>query len=185
VVDLPQALSQPETVPAWQQITPLTETLYKVNIDAPGGAQIRHTGDGMAVYMLFAQPGIYLNDHNKRVPDVIAAAAGFDTERWGKERRKREAIAKATQAIDAEYNVGTQRRVIAEHDEYRVVEIQPGYYNIEFDDGTILNTRGPVSEEIAMRRFYELTGLPDPSAAADASQPADADVESPAPKRAK
>jgi hypothetical protein len=171
--------------PAWLQVAPLSETQYKVNIDAPGGAQIRHTGDGMAIYMLFSQPGVYLNDHNKRVPEVIAAMAGYDTERWGKERRKREALAKATQAIDAEYNVATQRRVLIEHEEYRVVEIQPGYYNIEFDDGTILNARGPVSQEIAMRRFYELTGLPDPSATADASQPADADVENPAPKRAK
>jgi hypothetical protein len=178
-------LVQTDLGPSWLQVAPLSETQYKVNIDAPGGAQIRFTGDGMAVYMLFREPGIYLNDHNRRVPDAIAAEAGFDVERWGKERRKREAVAKATAAIDAEYNVSTQRRTLIEHEEYRVVEIQPGYCNIEFDDGTILNARGPVSEQIAMRRFYELTGLPDPSATADASQPADADVENPAPKRAK
>jgi len=185
MVDYPQALQQPETGPAWQQVTPISETLYKVDIDAPGGAQIRHTADGMAIYMLFANPGVYLNDHNKRVPEAVAAQAGYDTERWGKERRRREAIAKATSAIEAEYQTSSQKRTVVEHDEYRVVEIQPGYCNIEFDDGTILNQRGPVSLEVAMRRFYELTGLPDPSASADASQPADADVEKAASKRAK
>jgi hypothetical protein len=131
----------------------------------------------MAVYMMHSNPGVYLNDHNKRVPDVIAAEAGYDIERWARERRKREAIQGATAAIDAEYMASSSRKVLAEHGEYRVVEIQKGYCNVEFDDGTILNTRGPVSEEVAMRRFSELTGLPQASAAADASQPVAADVE--------
>jgi hypothetical protein len=172
-------------VPSWQHVTPISETQYKVDIDAPGGAQIRFTVDGMAVYMLHSQPGIYLNDHNKRVPDQIAAEAGFDVERWARDRRKREAIAKATAAIDGEFNESSKRKVIAEHGEYRVVEIERGYFNIEFDDGTILNTRGPVSEEVAMRRFHELAGLPQPSAPADGSQSLDADVERAAPKKVK
>lgn len=166
--------------PAWQQVTPITGTNYKVDIDAPGGAQIRQTVDGMSVYMLHREPGVYLNDHAKRVPDAIAAEAGFDVERWGKLRRKQLAQRKAMEAIDAEYLTSTSRRVVAEEGEYRVVEIEPGYCNVEFDDGTVLNARGPVSLEIAMRRFQELTGV---STEPDASQPAEETVEKSAPKR--
>ena len=166
--------------PAWQQVTPITETAYKVDIDAPGGAQIRYTTDGMAVYMLHREPGIYLNDHNKRVPEQIAAEAGFDVERWGRARRRNEAQRKAMQAIDEEFLTSTRRRVVVEEGEYRVVEIEPGYCNLEFDDGTVLNARGPVSMEVAMRRFQELTGV---STEPEASQPAEDAVEKSASKR--
>jgi hypothetical protein len=114
------------------------------------------------------------------VPDAIAAEAGFDVERWGKLRRKQLAQRKAMEAIDAEYLTSTSRRVVAEEGEYRVVEIEPGYCNVEFDDGTVLNARGPVSMEIAMRRFQELTGV---STEPDASQPAEEAVEKAASKR--
>lgn len=173
-----EVLQTPD-VPAWQQVTPLGQTLYKVDIDAPGGAQIRHTADGMAVYMLHRDPGVYLNDHGKRIPEAIAAQAGFDVEHWGRLRKRNEAMRKANAAIEAEFAVEARKCVVAEHEEYAVTEVQPGVCYIEFD-GEPLNTR-PVPLEMAMRRFHELTG----TSPADASQPADADVASPAVKKAK
>ena len=168
---------------------PLSQTGYKVNIDDPMGAQIRFTGDGMAVYMLHREPGVYLNDHGRKVPMAVAREAGFDVERWEKARRRQEALKKAARAIDDDFSDNSQFRVLAEAEEYRVTEIAPGYCNIEFVDDTappeerytVLNTRGPVSAEVAMKRFQELTG----SAAAEASQPVDADVEKVAAKKAK
>ena len=168
---------------------PLDQTGYSVNVDDPQGCMIRFTGDGVAVYMLFREPGIYYNDHARRVPEELAIAAGYDTIKWGKARRRVQAKRDAMAAIDADFEDRDQVRVICEASEYRVVEIAPGYCNIEFVDDTappqerytILNARGPVSEEVALRRFAELTG----SAPAEASQPVDADVEKPTVKRAK
>ena len=153
----------------------LEHTNYKFDIDSPPGAQIRYTPDGMAVYMRFDKPGLWYNDHGKRVPDVIAAQAGYDIEDLSRLRKRDEAIARVTAGVEAEFAVA-KKRVVAEADDYRVIEVAKGYYNVEFDDGTILNTRGPLGREAAMRRFKELTGS-DGSAPADASQPVDADAD--------
>jgi hypothetical protein len=156
----------------WQQVTPLSGTAYKVDIDAPGGAQIRFTRDGMAVYMLHSDPGVYLNDHNKKIPPTLAAEAGFDIAHWARLKKRNDARRLANQAIDLEFDqAADEARVVASFEEYAVVEIQEGVCNITFD-GEPLNVR-PVSLEVALRRFEELTGV---AAPADASQPVDAEV---------
>lgn len=173
---------------------PLNQTGYKVNVDDPGGCQIRITHDGMSIYMLYREPGVYYNDHARKVPEELAREAGFDVERWGKARRRLEARKRAMDAIDADFDVGPQSRVVWAEGEYRVVEIAPGYFNVEFVDEdapegekyTVLNGRGPVGLDVARRRFEELTGTTVSAEAEAASQPAEApDAEKPAAKKAR
>lgn len=170
--------------PEWQQAAPLSMTNYKVDIDTPPGAMIRHTGDGMAVYMRFDAPGVFLNEHGKRVPEEIAAQAGFDVEELARLRKRELAKAKVLGDIDREFAAQNTRRIVVESADYRVVEVAKGYFNIEFEDGTVLNARGPVSREVAMKRFRDLTGT-DEAAEAATSQPVDADVAEPVRKQAK
>jgi hypothetical protein len=181
----PGALSHAD--PAFLNRVPLSQTSYKVDIDAPGGAQIRYTAEGMAVYMLFRNPGIYLNDHGKRVPDVVAASAGYDVERLAKLRKLEEAKQSFARQMEAEFNTGQSHRVVAAADDYQIVECAPDLYNIVFVDGedrTVLDVRGALSLEVASRRFTELTGG-EVSALAEPSQPGDGDVEKGGPRKAK
>lgn len=172
------------TTPEFRQQIPLSQTNYKLNIDDPAGWIIRFTGEGMAVYMSYREPGTYYNDHGRKVPEQFAMAAGFETEYWGKIRRREEAKAATLRSIDAEFADGLKQRTVWEHGEYRVVEVARDLYNIQFEDGTVLNTRGPVSLEVAQRRFEELAGVEVSTLAAE-SQPFDAGVVKAAPKQAK
>lgn len=167
----------------------LSLTNYKFDVDQPGGVQIRFTGDGMAVYMAFRHPGLFFNDHGKRVPDVIASAAGYPIDRLGKLRELEEAKRKFGEQMDREFAVSTANRIVWAEGDYRVVEVYDDLYNVEFVDGedaTVLNARAPLSLEVAKRRFEELTGtIVSSSASAEPSQPGDADVEKPASRKAK
>lgn len=168
----------------------LALTNYKFDVDQPGGVQIRFTGDGMAVYMAFRNPGVYYNDHARRVPEQIAAAAGYPIDRLGKLRQLEEAKRQFAEQMEAEFAVSTAARVVWAAGDYRVSEISPDLYNVEFVDdeqnATVLNARAPLSLEVAKRRFEELTGtIVEISSPAEPSQPGDADVEMPAPRKAK
>src|SRR5271170_101018 len=178
---------------------PLNQTSYKVNIDDPMGYQIRNHPSGMAIYMGHRNPGVYLNDHDRPLPESMAAQAGFDVARWRKARAKQEAIAKATELAEAEYDYQDGDTVVWESGEYRTVQTGEGFFNVEFVDTdvpegepgryTLLNNRGPLNREGARTLFAELTGQ-DPEAAvpvsaeADASQPANADVDTKSRKKA-
>jgi hypothetical protein len=168
---------------------PLANTGYKVDIDDPMGAQIRIHPSGMSIYMLHRNPGYYLNDHNRVVPEKLAGEAGFDIERWAKVRAKKAAMSKAARAGEAEYDITEVAQVVWETESYRVVQLGNGFCNVEFVDGdipeshagryTLLNTRGPLSRDAARQLFDDISRPEgrEVSASADASQPADADVD--------
>lgn len=135
---------------------------YKVDVDR--GCIIRFdSGTGAAIYMYCDTPGVYYNEHAKEVPPAFAAMAGYDIEALGKEKRKRDAIVAAGRAIEAEYNAGGTRDIVLEEADYRLVHLGGGRYNVEWEDGTPMNTAGPVSEEVATRTFWALVGKPDPA----------------------
>lgn len=133
---------------------------YKVNVDR--GCYIRiHRATGSAVYMYADTPGVFYNDHGKVIPVELAAEAGFDVETLLKAKRKHDALTAAQQEIEKQFaEQGTQREVVAEHGDYRVVGLGHGLFQIEFEDGSPMSK--PVSEEIAMATFYKLTGTEPP-----------------------
>jgi hypothetical protein len=128
---------------------------YKVDVNQ--GAMIRFDRDtGAAVYMMYSNPGVFLNDHGKRVPPEFAIRAGYEIEPLLKELRKNEARAKALAAIDEQFADKSLREVVAERGEYRVVHLGNQLFVVEFDDGTPMGR--PVTEEIAMSTFEMLAG---------------------------
>jgi hypothetical protein len=130
---------------------------YKVDID--DGAMIRYHPTGAAVYMLYRNPGVFLNDHNRPVPAEFAGAAGYDVEPLLRARRKREAQAVALEAIEAEYRVSAGfREVIKSAGDYSLVHVGNERYNVEFEDGSPMNTSGPLPLDVAEKTYMMLVG---------------------------
>lgn len=140
--------------------TPLEHAQHNENykVDVNRGCHIRiHKATGMAIYMYIEMPGVFLNDHARPVPPELAAEAGFDVDKLLRDRRKREALLKATQAVEAEYSTVAKRDIVAEHGEYRVIALSDDLFMVEFEDGSPLSK--PVPETIAMSTFRMLAGI--------------------------
>lgn len=165
------------TDPEWMTPTPLGQTNYKVDIDRRP-TQIRYTPDGMAVYMYLDDPGVYYNDHARRIPMELAAEAGYEIAKNERLHKMIEARRKVMGDLEAQFQIENAHKVIADRGDYQVIQIAPDYCNIVFKDGGdgfVLNTNGPVSKSTAMKRFRDLVG-PEEAAEAATSQPVDADV---------
>lgn len=115
-----------------------------MNINYDRGVQKRkHTASGVDVYMYFDEPGVYRNAYGHPVSEVLAKQAGFDTETLTKERIKRERMASAMAAIEAELGSDAQKAtldVVLERGGYKVVHIGLGRHNVLDPDGNKLNS---------------------------------------------
>jgi hypothetical protein len=130
------------------------------SIDINRGVTLCVTTDGVEVYMYKDTPGVYLNAYGKPVTEALAARAGFDVEKLGKARRRREMIAQAAQIIDDELDSDSvTAKVAKERDGFRLVNIGLGRHVIEDPDGQRL-TPTPVTKEQAERLFDELVPKP-------------------------
>lgn len=125
------------------------------------GVLTRFAPGGISVHMYWGEPGVYYGDHGLELPEQMGKAAGFDTEKYKRERLKREALGKATVAIDLEYATMSVREVELERDAYRLVHVGEGRYNIEYEDGTLMNPQ-PLTKDIALRVFEQLSPAPLP-----------------------
>ena len=141
---------------------------YRVDVNR--GCIIRYIGStGEAIYMYVDTPGVFYNEVGRVVSAEAAHAAGYDTEYLLKIRRRNDARNAAIAAVDAEFAQSQGRKILREAGEYRLVEVREGFYNVEFEDGTVLNARGPVPLDIAENLFRQCLG-DEPEG--EASQPA-------------
>lgn len=153
-------------IPEYRKLQPLELTQYKVPIDR--GAHIRHTPEGMAVYMLVEAPGVFLNDHNRPVSPEIARLAGFPVEKFLRMRAKNEAMAKAQKQIEADFDsLINERHVIEERGDYRLVRHAEESWIVEWADDCSSMHKGYLPEGRAKELFDSLAGP------APASQPAE------------
>jgi len=91
--------------------------------DDRGVMKMRHQ-TGMLVSMYLDEPGVYLNDFGKPVPEDIAKQAGFDVERLGREKAKRARIAAAMADIEADLQLDPEtdeQKVLIERDGYKMI----------------------------------------------------------------
>lgn len=125
-------------------------------------------GTGMDVFMYVDSPGNFLTAHNIAVPEEIAAKAGYDTVKLGKERLRRERIKKASDIIDAEFadDSTTEEQVVQEHEGFKLVTIGLGRFNVKDVDDNVLNAT-PLAEETASKLFKAMSGF-EPKKAKDA-----------------
>lgn len=128
----------------------------KINYDR-GVTFMLHQPTGMNVFMYKNEPGVYRNIFEGIVPEEMAKEAGFDVEKFAKERNRRERMAAAMDAIDAELKEAdsVEQKVVVENQGYRVIEYGAGRHNVKDPDGNVLNTV-PLSLEVATRLVERL-----------------------------
>ena len=130
-------------------------------IDYDRGVMIKvHNVTGMDIFMYMAEPGIYLNAFGTPVAEDLAAAAGYDIVKYGKERQRREKMKLAMSAIDAELQLADEiskdeELVVMERNGFKIIDIGLGRRIVKDPDGGIL-TVNPVPEELAMKLFDQL-----------------------------
>jgi hypothetical protein len=133
------------------------------NIDIDRGVTLKITGDGVEVYMYKDTPGVYLNAYSQPVTEELAMRAGFDTQSLGKQRKRREMLAKAALMIDVELEnedveLG-KRKIVKERNGYTISSIGIGRHIINDPDGQQLHER-PLTKEQAELLFDELVPAP-------------------------
>jgi hypothetical protein len=113
-----------------------------------------HQGSGMDVYMYADDPGVFLNAHGDVISDALAAEAGYDIEKLGKERVRKSRKQQALEMIDAELadDKDVKEEVLEERGGYKMISTGLGRYHVVDPDGNRL-TSFPVSEEMAKKLF--------------------------------
>lgn len=113
---------------------------------------------GMNVYMYDNEPGVYRNIHGLIISAELAKKAGFDIEKYGKEKIKRERMAIAMSAIEAELEhvPEAKKTPIRTKCGFKIMDIGLERYNVEDPDGNVLNTVA-MSKPIADTLFDQLT----------------------------
>lgn len=130
-----------------------------IKIDYDRGVSFQlHPKTGMNIYMYKDAPGHYINAFGSPVSDALAREAGFDIERFGKEKIKRERMAIAMGAIERELEAqgDAKPEPVYEKAGFKVYDIGLGRHNVVDPDGNQLNA-SPLSREIADVLIRELT----------------------------
>lgn len=119
------------------------------------GCQIRYTGEGIAVYMLWGEPGRYYGEHGQEYPAQMASRAGYPVEEYQIMRKRRDAMAAAGQKVAAEFANMNTRVIEIERGDYKLVNLGKDNYVIEFADGSPVTPQA-ISKSIAIQVFDDL-----------------------------
>lgn len=117
-------------------------TTRKIDYDR-GVIISQHKASGMDVFMYVDTPGVYLNAFGAPVSDQLAKEAGYDVEKFGKDKLKRERMAKAMTAIEAELAIADEvgkKNVVEEKGGFKIVDMGVGRHYVEDPDGNRLNS---------------------------------------------
>ena len=142
-------------------------------IDLNRGVTIKtDPSTGARVVMYKDQPGVFLNAHGAPVADTLAARCGFPVKDLVRERRKREAMTRATAEIEEQFEeqmaVKTKDKVLVESDDgYKAIQQPFGRCWVYGPDGKAINDR-PLTKEEALHLFKVINETDTPDAGADA-----------------
>lgn len=103
----------------------------------------QHKQTGMDIFMYVDTPGVYLNAFGTPVADKLAKEAGYDVEKFGKERVKRERMKAATDAIEQELAIVNDqgvKTVVEETEGFKIIDIGLGRHFVEDPDGNKLTS---------------------------------------------
>jgi hypothetical protein len=108
-------------------------------IDVDAGYSIKELPDGTRIFMHKAHPGTYLNASGEEISEAIAKQAGFDTERYRRERTRSDKMAEAQAVIEQEltaHQATPEASVVAERNGYRLLDVGYSRFQVTLDDGT-------------------------------------------------
>ena len=131
-----------------------------------GVLQTRYKAEGDSVGFLvsmYLDPegvGHYLDPHGNEISEDIARAAGIDTDKYNKERRKFEALRTFKSKLEIELegsNEAAPEVVLAEANGWKVVVAGNDVANVRDPDGNVLNAH-PLPSSMAKTLLEKLTG---------------------------
>lgn len=102
---------------------------------------------GVDVYVYQDDPGVYLNAYGQPIDEAAAAAAGFDVVKLGKVKDKKERVAAALAAIDAEDGEQLEQTIVQQRNGYKLVSIGLGRYRVLDPDGDNLTPKNLTQQE--------------------------------------
>lgn len=132
-------------------------------IDYDKGVVIRRADKlGIEVFMYKRQPGVYLSQHGKTLPEVIAKEAGFDVDVLGKRARARARLTEFRDKLEAETELEegkVVRRVVYEAGGFRVVQLgHPSRNVVEDSDGHLLTEGVFLAQDVAKTLVDQMAG---------------------------
>lgn len=121
-------------------------------IDYDRGVVINtHKEYNIEVYMYKDDPGVYLSAHGTPVSNEVAQGAGFDIEKFGRLKLKKERMNKAMQLIEKELDtIEVKKDVVEERGGLQLVDIGLDRFQVIGPDGEALN-KTPLSREQGSR----------------------------------
>jgi hypothetical protein len=137
-------------------------------LDADKGLSIRrHEGTDQQLFMYKTEPGLYLNAFGNEVSEKIAREAGFDVEKFSRQRLRSERLADAAAIVDAEMAQADNKEAvkIAEHGGFAIMDVGFNRFVLETSEGDRVTPRA-VTLAVAQSLLSKLSGSgPDASAA--------------------
>lgn len=130
---------------------------------------------GLTVVMYKDEPGVYYNVHGQKMPEEFASAAGFDTAKFAKSRRKMEAMKDFERKLSQELAMEADEEVIlAENSEYKVIGLPMDRARIVDRETGMAVTQVPMVKADAIELFNSLSkrSLEDAQAAEIVMEPA-------------
>lgn len=114
-------------------------------IDVRRGVNIRrHRGQMMYIYMYFDDPGIYYNKHGHEVPATLAAEAGFEVDKYAKERYKKARMAEFKSKLELELTAAEDAptdTVLKERGGFKLVKLGEKHGKVFDESGQPMNDR--------------------------------------------
>lgn len=120
--------------------------------------------NGVEVFMYVDDPGVYLNAYGTEVPESLAKQAGFDTEKYGKQHKRKVRMAAAQANIEAELAMideGKPQKVVKDLKGFKLVDIGLGRFYVKDPDDNVL-TKEPVSRAMGDKLLVALSGEEEP-----------------------
>lgn len=118
-------------------------------------------GSNMDVFMYKDDPGVYLNAFGKPVPESIAEKAGFDIARYSKQRIRKQRLAAASAAVNAELDLDEEDfrkpTTVATFGNYLVVKLgDSNRFCVRDVDGNNLTPNAVLSQTAAVNIATEM-----------------------------
>lgn len=114
---------------------------------------------GMCIYMYKDEPGVYYDDHGRKVPEALAEKAGFPIKEHAKQRAIREATAKFKEQMAAQLRVGDEElTVIKAAGDWQVLRLPLGRAKIVDRETGESVTPTVMTEADALMLLDQLTG---------------------------
>lgn len=106
------------------------------------GVCVRLHPAGLEVLMYIDTPGVYFDARGKNVSGVLAKEAGYDTEKFGRDKVYRDRMAAVDAELRAELEQASEgdKSVVLERDGLRLISIGGGRHYLEDTDGRRLNS---------------------------------------------